>query len=515
MGCTTIMVGCKATADGSTIMARTDDSGHGSFEAKRFEVVAPQDLPREYKSVISHVEVPLPAKGLRYTRFPDADSHKGLWAGAGINSARVSMTATETLTSNERVLAADPLVMLVEARGKVGEKDYEPEKPGGIGEEDIVVLVLPYIHSAREGVLRLGDLLTKYGTYEMNGIGFADDTEVWWLETVGGHHWLARRLPADSYAVIANQFSLDDFDFDDALGEAKDYLCSPDLEDFVAENHLDTAASRGANERRFNPRLAFGSRTDSDHVYNTPRVWALQRFFNPATVSHSENLAQPQADDLPWCLTPERLITMEDVKYALSYHYQGTPFDPYAHAEHVSSGGRDRRGMYRPIGINRTNFVAGLQIRPGSPAAAAGLNWVAFGAMPFNAMVPFYANVRQTPEYLRDTTARVTTENHYWHNRIIAALVDAHYHQCLAHVERYQGKVTAEAMAIVARTDAKVASLGDEITSNMSSDTVFDLLEAANAEIADLLKRETDDLLDKVLYEASLQMRNAFSRDDA
>ncbi|WP_252893327.1 C69 family dipeptidase [Mobiluncus curtisii] len=39
------------------------------------------------------------------------------------------------------------------------------------------------------------------------------------FETVGGHHWLARRLPEECYAVIANQFSLDDFDFEDALGE--------------------------------------------------------------------------------------------------------------------------------------------------------------------------------------------------------------------------------------------------------------------------------------------------------
>ena len=219
MGCTTILVGKKASADGSTIMARTDDSGHGSFEAKRFEVISPEDLPKTYRSVLSHVEIPLPETGLRYTRFPDADTHKGLWAGAGINSARVSMTATETLTSNERVLGADPLVELREAQGEEGQDGFVPEQPGGIGEEDMVVLVLPYIKTAREGVLRLGELLQQYGTYEMNGIGFADNDDVWWLETVGGHHWLARRLPEECYAVIANQFSLDDFDFDDALGE--------------------------------------------------------------------------------------------------------------------------------------------------------------------------------------------------------------------------------------------------------------------------------------------------------
>lgn len=76
------------------------------------------------------------------------------------------MTATETITSNARVLGADPLVEYVPAQ------DGAEEIPGGIGEEDIVSVVLPYIHSAREGVSRLGSLLEKYGTYEMNGIAF-------------------------------------------------------------------------------------------------------------------------------------------------------------------------------------------------------------------------------------------------------------------------------------------------------------------------------------------------------
>ena len=52
-------------------------------------------------------------------------------------------------------------------------KDEQEEVKGGIGEEDIVCLVLPYIRSAREGVKRLGSLLEQYGTYEMNGIAFS------------------------------------------------------------------------------------------------------------------------------------------------------------------------------------------------------------------------------------------------------------------------------------------------------------------------------------------------------
>ena len=56
---------------------------------------------------------------------------------------------------------------------------------------------------------RLGSLLEQYGTYEMNGIAFQDVDEIWWLETIGGHHWMARRVPDDVYVVMPNQLGLD------------------------------------------------------------------------------------------------------------------------------------------------------------------------------------------------------------------------------------------------------------------------------------------------------------------
>lgn len=179
MACTTILVGRKASYDGSTMIARNDDSGSGHFTPKKFVVVPPQEHPAVYRSVLSHVEVELPGSPMRMTAMPNAVEGKGIWAAGGVNEAGVGMTATETITSNPRVLGADPLVEYIPA------KDGQPEVPGGIGEEDIVYLVLPYIHTAREGVLRLGKLLEKYGTYEMNGIAFQDVHEIWWLETIG------------------------------------------------------------------------------------------------------------------------------------------------------------------------------------------------------------------------------------------------------------------------------------------------------------------------------------------
>lgn len=189
MPCTTILVGKKASYDGSTMIARNDDSGSGHFTAKRFVVVKPEEQPRHYRSAISHVEVDLPDDPQRYTACPNVDPSKGIWAASGINASNVAMTATETITTNARVLGADPLVELEEADAASG----KPEKAGGIGEEDLVVLTLPYIHSAREGVQRLGALHEQYGTYETNGVGFADGNEIWWFESVGGHHWITPR----------------------------------------------------------------------------------------------------------------------------------------------------------------------------------------------------------------------------------------------------------------------------------------------------------------------------------
>ena len=348
MACTTILVGKNASYDGSTMIARNDDSGAGHYMPKKFVVVHPEERQKVYRSVISHVEIELPDNPLRCTSMPNAVDGEGIWAASGVNAKNVAMTATETITSNPRVLGADPLVVYEPA------KDGKEEKAGGIGEEDIVYIVLPYITSAREGVKRLGSLLETYGTYEMNGIAFQDKDEIWWLETIGGHHWIARRVPDDVYVVMPNQFGMDEFDLEDAYGEQKGFMCSADLKEFVEKNHLNLS-----QDGSFIPRDIFGSHDDSDHVYNTPRAWYMLRTLNPQTFTWDGPDADytPLSDDLPWCLIPEKKITVEDVKYVLSSHYQGTPYDPY-----LSYGDKSMKGAYRSIGVNRTDFLSVIQM---------------------------------------------------------------------------------------------------------------------------------------------------------
>ena len=104
MGCTTILIGKKASYDGSTIIARNEDSSNGTFDPKRTVVVTPEEQPHHYRSVLSHVEIELPDNPQRYTAVPNALLDEGIWGEAGFNEAQVAMSATETITTNERVL---------------------------------------------------------------------------------------------------------------------------------------------------------------------------------------------------------------------------------------------------------------------------------------------------------------------------------------------------------------------------------------------------------------------------
>lgn len=495
MACTTILIGKKASYDGSTIVARNEDSCAGKFDPKRFAVMTSEEQPEVYKSVLSHVEIPLPENPMQYTYMPNNDPSEGIWGAFGVNEKNVSMTATETITSNALVLGADPLVVYKEGDG------HTQEQPGGIGEEDIVTITLPYITSARDGVKRLGMLLETYGTYEMNGIAFQDEEEIWWLETIGGHNWIAKRVPDDTYVVMPNQLGIDFFDFEDAYGEQREHMCSSTLKALVEENYLDR---RMNPEEVFNPRDAFGSHDDGDHIYNTPRAWAMLRYFNPRSFVWDGPNADfgPESDDLPWAFVPEKKITLDEVKWALSNHYQGTPYDVYG-----KSFDSKMAGKYRAIGVNRNNVLGLVQIRPYMPEALKAIQWIALGSNVFNAMVPFYTKIDKTPGYLSGAQTKPTTDNFYWTNRIIAALADPHFGENASHIERYQAAVSCKACEMLKRFDREYMEQKPE------DEKAF--FEAANQEISDFVEEETTDFLDKVLYTTSCLMKNGFSRSDA
>ncbi len=486
MGCTTILVGKAASNDRSTMIARTDD---GHFDVKNIMVVEPKKQKKVYKSVKSHVEVKLPDNPMRYTCSPTVDSKWGLWPATGINAAGVGMTATETITSNPRVLAADPMVVYKKAKNR-----KEKDTIGGIGEEDFVVLVLPYIRSAREGVKRLAELLETYGTYESNGIAFNDENEVWWMETIGGHHWMARRVPDDVCVIAPNQFGMDEFDLADAFGKQKAHMCSKDLKEFIKENDLDLN-----QDGKFNPRDVFGSRTDQDHIYNTPRAWCMGRWLTPESHRWDGPDAefQPESDNIPWALKPDRKVAVEDVKYVLGLHYQGTPYDPYSNLE------TGKRGMYRSIGINRTGLTSVCQIREGMPEEIRGIEWICFGSTTFDALLPVYPNAPKLPDYLGKVTSDVSTENFYWASVLIGTLADSCFNTAVQEIDRYQEATAVRGRQLVREWDRKMLDSKD-----------YTLTTEANKAICEMGKEETTKALNTVLRKAQENMKNGFNRAD-
>ena len=91
---------------------------------------------------------------------------------------------------------------------------------------------------------------------------------------------------------------------------------------------------------------------------------------------------------------------------------------------------------------------------------------------------------------------------------MIAAMADASYGKSLFHIERYQDKVMAKSHEIIGRYDKLLQKEADALKRQQ-------LRRSANEEIAEMLQEEAADTLDKVLYELSNQMKNAYSRSDA
>ncbi|MBA2914036.1 C69 family dipeptidase [Limosilactobacillus frumenti] len=441
--CTTFLAGKKATLDGSTIVCREEDYGN-AFNPQRFVVVKADQQPRHYSSKTTKFEIDLPDNPLAYTSTPDADPSAGVFAAGGINQDNVSMTGTETITTNARMLSWDP---------------YNEES--GLGEEDLVTITLPYIHSAREGVQRVGNLLQKYGTYESNALAFGDQDEVWYLETLGGHHWAAVRIPDDAYVIAPNRLNIDCFDF-----SSDDTLCSPDLKDFI-DHH-----SMNPEKGKYNLRKIFGSYTDTDCHYNNPRAWYVQTRLSD---SHQEPIDQ----DLPFINHADHLISISEINSLMSSHFQDTPFDPYTNKE----------APFRSIALNRNLELHILQIRNNVPSDRAAIHWLAFGPNTFNVPVPFFANVTDTPAAYRDTESDFNVNQMYWLNHTITALGDRMYHQAMPLVEQMTQKVMAKTLAIQHQFDHDPSN-GRDLQGKLTE---------CNQQMATIAQTEAETLLGKLV----------------
>ncbi|MCW3763765.1 C69 family dipeptidase [Weissella confusa] len=390
--CTTVLVGRNATIDGSTMAARNDDT-FAPLTPQRFVTYpAYHNHPNQVKAYLNKCVINRPADGYRYQGTPNVDyKTEGVFDESGFNEKNVGMSATESVYANARVLACDPL-----------------NTETGINEDLIVAATLPFIDSARDGVAYLGKLIAKYGSAEGNGVIFSDKDDVWYMEIVTGHHWVAQRIPDDAYAVTGNRIAIQQVDFNDKAN----FMWSDGIQEFVSKNHLNP------DKYEWNFRHIFGTADIFDQHYNTPRQWYGHKVLNPETEF------DPLDFDIPFIMQTDHRITLEDVEKILSSHYQGTPYDPLGH-----EGTDQQKHMFRPISLNRTQNSHVLQVRNDLPEAASTIMWMSFGIPTFTPYVPFFGNAEDIDVSYRETPEKLNMDlkSAYWMYRALSMIVESHH----------------------------------------------------------------------------------------
>ena len=399
--CTTIIIGQEQTADGSMIVARSED--WDAMEAKNYEIFEDTDNgPREFVAKDSPFRCELPEKALGYSALSPYNLH-GHWGSAGFNTAGVGMSATESIFSSDEVLKHDPLV------------------ENGVAENSVFNITLPYVHTAREGVERLGMLIEKYGIAEGFGIGFVDSKEIWYLETACGHRWLACRMPKDQYFVTGNQSRFRTYDPNDK----ENYLASADLIEF-AEKHGLYNPAQGA----FDFHEAYARDIKLDTTYNYPRVWGLQQFFSP------EIKNDVTKNTFPVFAKAAHQVTLTELRTAFRFHYDNTEHDPYLNS--------NPKEPYRPVSIFRTTQTHLLQVRPELPQAIGCVNYVAMGMADLGVFLPLYQGITSYPEAYTKGNGESSDDSAYWKFRKIMVLGMTNYNKYAPVIKEAYAKFEAE-----------------------------------------------------------------------
>ena len=399
--CTTIIIGKEQTADGSMIVARSED--WDAMEAKNYEIFEGTDNgPREFVAKDSPFRCELPEKALGYSALSPYNLH-GHWGSAGFNTAGVGMSATESIFSSDEVLKHDPLV------------------ENGVAENSVFNITLPYVHTAREGVERLGMLIEKYGIAEGFGIGFVDSKEIWYLETACGHRWLACRMPKDQYFVTGNQSRFRTYDPNDK----ENYLASADLIEF-AEKHGLYNPAQGA----FDFHEAYARDIKLDTTYNYPRVWGLQQFFSP------EIKNDVTKNTFPVFAKAAHKVTLTELRTAFRFHYDNTEHDPYLNS--------NPKEPYRPVSIFRTTQTHLLQVRPELPQAIGCVNYVAMGMADLGVFLPLYQGITSYPEAYTKGNGESSDDSAYWKFRKIMVLGMTNYNKYAPVIKEAYAKFEAE-----------------------------------------------------------------------
>ena len=294
----------------------------------------------------------------------------------------------------------------------------------------LIYVALQRSKTAREAIKVMTTLANTYG-YNSEGETFTicDPNEAWIMEMMGkgagskGAVWVALRIPDDAICAHANQSRLGKFNMKDK----KNVMYAKDVVSF--------ARSKGwfqGKDADFSWKMAYAKPDFSGRRFCDARAWSMLNHFYDMTPYLDWALGKnPDAQDMPLWVVPNKKVSVKDVENVMRDHYEGTPLSV---ADGSDIGGgiwempyRPTPLMYkvdgkqyfneRPVSTQQTGFVFVSQMRSWLPREIGGVFWFANDDANMAAFTPVYCSMTERPECYNTPGAdalHFSKKNAYW-----------------------------------------------------------------------------------------------------
>ena len=294
----------------------------------------------------------------------------------------------------------------------------------------LIYVALQRSKTAREAIKVMTTLANTYG-YNSGGETFTicDPNEAWIMEMMGkgagskGAVWVALRIPDDAVCAHANQSRIGKFNMKDK----KNVMYAKDVVSF--------ARSKGwfqGKDADFSWKMAYAKPDFSGRRFCDARAWSMLNHFYDMTPYLDWALGKnPDAQDMPLWVVPNKKVSVQDVENVMRDHYEGTPLSV---ADGSDIGGgiwempyRPTPLMYkvdgkqyfneRPVSTQQSGFVFVSQMRSWLPKEIGGVFWFANDDANMAAFTPVYCSMTERPECYNTPGAdalHFSKKNAYW-----------------------------------------------------------------------------------------------------
>ena len=294
----------------------------------------------------------------------------------------------------------------------------------------LIYVALQRSKSAREAIKVMTTLANTYG-YNSEGETFTicDPNEAWIMEMMGkgagskGAVWVALRIPDDAICAHANQSRIGKFNMKDK----KNVMYAKDVVSF--------ARSKGwfqGKDADFSWKMAYAKPDFSGRRFCDARAWAmLNHFYDMSPYLDWALGKNPDAQDMPLWVVPNKKVSVQDVENVMRDHYEGTPLSV---ADGSDIGGgiwempyRPTPLMYkvdgkqyfneRPVSTQQSGFVFVSQMRSWLPREIGGVFWFANDDANMAAFTPVYCSMTERPECYNTPgvdALHFSKKNAYW-----------------------------------------------------------------------------------------------------